>query len=679
MVRLEELNPEQRAAASHIDGPLLILAGAGSGKTRTLVYRIAYMLERGINPTNILAVSFTNKAVREMEERVAAMISSPELARKMTLSTFHSLGVKMLRRDITKLGYPKKFTIFDPGDQLAMVRRVMREKTIDEKVFEPKEMLADISMAKNKLLDPQDTHPLVLREIYQAYQNGLRASGAVDFDDLFYLPVRLLREFPEVKRHWSQRFKYIMIDEYQDTNYVQLTLVRELAEEHKNLCVVGDDDQSIYGWRGSDVENIRQFHRHFDGTKVVKLTQNYRCSGNILKAANVVIGKGKDRFAKELWTSSGDGPQLGMVVTEDEAEEAQFVVENLHALCFSEQRKWSDAAILYRTNAQARIFEEMLRNERIPYRLIGGQKFYERKEIRDMLAYFRVIYQAEDEIALRRILNYPSRGIGVTTVNKLTAYAQEHGLSFYETCKNASVLPTLAPAARKAVGKFVEMIQKYRHRTQDELMSSWVPDLLEDINIHNTLYREYPKLSEATRRLEHLEVLQRSITSYESRAQDPTLEDFLERVCLDTNNDDDKDETDENAVTLMTLHSAKGLEFPVVYLVGMEEGLMPFVRNPTDGCDLEEERRLCYVGITRAKNHLFLTRAESRNRYGKRLERTPSRFLDDIPEDVIKWMGKADAGNTSTTEEEKEEKFTNFFSSLKAGLAATAANKKEGL
>lgn len=662
---LSQLNPEQREACAHIHGPLLILAGAGSGKTRVIVHRIAYLLEQGFSAKSILAVSFTNRAVREMEERVASMLSNPKDVRRLTLSTFHSLGVKILRRDIERMGYPKKFAIYDFGDQVSLIRRAMKEARVSEKEVEPKSILIDISNAKNRFEGPEDQTDPMFREVYGKYERFMKTCGAVDFDDLIRLPVKMLQEEAAVRKYWAGRFKQIMIDEYQDTNRAQLLMVQELASIHGNLCVVGDDDQSIYGWRGSDVENIRQFARQFTDTKTVMLTQNYRCSGNILEAANRVIEKGKGRYAKELWTESKPGSKLSMAILDNEEKEAHFVVDHLYRIKHEYGLSWNDIAILYRTNMQSRAFEEQLRNDRIPYRLVGGQTFYERKEIRDIVAFLRVIQSPQDELAVRRIINYPPRGIGDTTVDRIATYARLHDCTFYAACAEVELNEHVGTAQQKAVHTFVELIDTLRDDYEEGgKLSELFKQLIKQIRLQNALYKEYPDLSEAKKRIDNVDALLSAVMQYEERYPDPSLEDYLERICLDNRPEKKDEEEEEEAVTMITLHGAKGLEFPVVYLVGLEEGFLPYYR-PKEVCQVEEERRLAYVGITRAKRRLIMTRVRERNRFGKKLEREPSRFLLDIPQNLLNYVTGETPVAEVKTPEEREKRFKDMFAKIR--------------
>lgn len=667
-VDLSTLNPEQRDAVTHTKGPLLILAGAGSGKTRVIVHRVAYLLEKGVDPTNILAVSFTNRAVREMEERVAEMVGNAKLARKLTLSTFHSLGVKILRRDISRLGYPKKFAIYDMGDQLALVKRAMQDLRVSDKEVEPKKLLEEISNAKNRLEGPKQQTDTLIREVYAGYQTAMMHCGAVDFDDLIYLPVVLLRDEPEVKEYWAGRYRYIMVDEYQDTNPSQFELVRLLADIHGNLCVVGDDDQSIYGWRGSDIENIRQFPKQFEGTKTIMLEQNYRCSGNILEAANLVIAESADRYPKRLWTQSSEGQKISLTAVQNEDEEAQSIVNKLHQLKFDKDLKWSDFSIMYRTNAQSRMFEEKLRQERIPYRLVGGQKFFERREVRDAVAYLRMLHRPEDELAVRRIINYPNRGIGPTTIERLNHFMNIRACTFYEACLMADENQELSKAQMNTVESFVELIEEYRTKMKESgSFAQTFREFLQEIRLTHHLYKEYDNLTEAKRRVENIDALVNGMFQYVERVKDEaSLDDYLDLICLDQSDNKDEEEF-QNSVTLITLHGSKGLEFPVCFIAGVEEGLMPYFRTSGWTMDLEEERRLCYVGITRAKRWLFLSYAMERRRFGQLEERSPSRFLDQIPGRLLRIVGAASSA-TDSTAEEKEQKISSFFSNMQSLL-----------
>jgi len=660
-----ELNPEQCEAATHLNGPLLILAGAGSGKTRTIIYRTVFLLEQGVAHENILAVSFTNRAVREMEERVAGMLNSSGIVKKLTMSTFHALGVRILRRDIEALGYPKRFTIYDEGDQLSLLRRAMKEHRVSEKDYDPKMIRGLISNAKNEFEEPGDVRDPLLRKLYKKYDELLRVSGAVDFDDLIRLPVRLLNEHEPCLQYWAGKFRQIMIDEYQDTNQVQLLMAQKLASIHNNICVVGDDDQSIYGWRGSNVENIRQFDKSFPGAKIVKLTQNYRCSGNILEAANHVIAKSPGRYAKKLWTDQPAGEKIGMKVLLNEADEAKYIVKEVSRLRYEEGFKWSDMSIMYRTNAQSRSFEELLRRERVPYRLIGGTKFFDRKEVRDVVAYLKVIHNS-DELALRRVLNYPPRKIGTTTMDRITSETKARECSFYEVCEDIENVEKIGKTQKAAISDFVSLIRKCRERiTSKENLSSVAKDLIQFLRFHQLLYKEYEKLSEAKRRIENVESLVNSIAEYETGDKKTSLSDYLERITLDST-DSDRDKAGDE-VTLITLHGAKGLEYPVVFLAGVEEGFMPYFRGSEGVEDLEEERRLCYVGITRAKKKLYITRADMRRRFGKTLEREPSRFLSDIPKECWVWLANKKA-KLDLSEGQKDQLFKNFFTDMQSML-----------
>ncbi len=569
---MSRLNPEQFSAVHHTEGPLLVLAGAGSGKTQVITSRIVHLLKGLKVPAeDILAVTFTNKASKEMQERVTA--AAGHSAKGMVISTFHSLGVRILRHDIKRIGYKPNFSIYTESDQTGVLRQAMRDLELDPKQYNPDAIRWRISLAKNRLAPPESYHPKesdpldhATAAVYRRYQQLLRAFNAIDFDDIIMLAVHILETVEEARNYWQGRFRYLMVDEYQDTNSCQFRLIAILAELHGNLCVVGDDDQSIYGWRGAEVQNILSFDTQRPGCRVIKLEQNYRSTATILSAANAVIANNRKRSEKALWTSSGSGHPISMIVADDEEAEARQVVEQLQLAQYLEKRKWSDFAILYRSNAQSRNFEEALRMEGIPYILVGGMKFFERKEVKDTLAYLAVIANQTDEASLVRILNFPRRGI------------------------------------------------------------------------NDELYRTLGDAAQARKRIENIEQVVSSIASYEERNPDSGISGFLERISLleDSRRDagDDRGEPEES-VTLMSLHSSKGLEFPHVFLVGLEEGLFPHHRSVEEDPYTEEERRLCYVGITRAREKLVISRALARRKYGTLEQKEPSRFLAEIPEQLM--------------------------------------------
>ena len=599
----DTLNPKQKEAVLHTDGPLLILAGAGSGKTRVLTHRIAYLIDEcGVNPWNIMAITFTNKAAGEMRERVDDLVGFG--AESIWVSTFHSSCVRILRRHIESLGYTTSFSIYDSDDQKTLMRQVFKAMNVDTKQFKERSVLAAISSAKDKLITPEefllnagaDFREKKTGEIYKEYQKQLRKNNALDFDDLIVKTVELFQNNPQVLDYYQERFKYIMVDEYQDTNMAQFKLVSLLASKYRNLCVVGDDDQSIYRFRGADIQNILSFEHTFPGTKVIKLEQNYRSTQNILDAANGVIRHNFGRKDKTLWTANGEGDKILLKQFDTARDEADFVARQIRDSSYSYQ----DQAVLYRTNAQSRLIEERCIFYNIPYRLVGGVNFYQRKEIKDVLAYLKTIANGVDDLSVIRIINVPKRGIGATTIGRVTAFASEHGMSFYDTLKEAKQIPGIGKAAEK-ISRFIAQMEAFRAMAHSEEYS--IKDLIDHI-LEDTGYEEELQEEgeiEAQTRLENIEELINKAAAYEEDSEHPTLDEFLEQVALvaDIDNVDDSEER----VTLMTLHSAKGLEFPKVYLVGMEDGLFPGMMSIMSGdkTEMEEERRLCYVGITRAK------------------------------------------------------------------------------
>ena len=633
----DTLNPKQKEAVLHTDGPLLILAGAGSGKTRVLTHRIAYLIDEcGVNPWNIMAITFTNKAAGEMRERVDNLVGFG--AESIWVSTLHSSCVRILRRHIESLGYTTSFSIYDSDDQKTLMRQVFKAMDIDTKQFKERAVLAAISSAKDKLITPEefllnagaDFREKKTGEIYREYQKQLKKNNALDFDDLIVKTVELFQNNPQVLDYYQERFRYIMVDEYQDTNMAQFKLVSLLASKYRNLCVVGDDDQSIYRFRGADIQNILSFENTFPGTKVIKLEQNYRSTQNILDAANGVIRHNFGRKDKTLWTANGEGDKILFKQFDTAKDEADFVVRQIRDSAYSYQ----DKAVLYRTNAQSRLLEERCIFYNVPYRLVGGVNFYQRKEIKDVLAYLKTIANGVDDLSVIRIINVPKRGIGATTIGRVTAFASEHNMSFYDTLKEAKQIPGIGKAAEK-IGRFIAQMEAFRAMAHSEEYS--IKDLIDHI-LEDTGYEEELQEEgeiEAQTRLENIEELINKAAAYEEDSEHPTLDEFLEQVALvaDIDNVDDS----EDRVTLMTLHSAKGLEFPKVYLVGMEDGLFPGIMSimADDKTEMEEERRLCYVGITRAKKELVLTAARQRMINGETRWSKPSRFIDEIPSELL--------------------------------------------
>lgn len=627
------LNEEQYVATTTVEGPLLILAGAGSGKTRVLTHRIAYMIkEKRVSPYEILAITFTNKAAGEMKERVKTLVG--DIADNMWISTFHSSCAKILRREIEVLGYKKDFTIYDSYDQKSLMKQVTKELNIDEKDITDKEIIGQISNAKNLLVDPltfkknNEYHfrNSKIADAYMLYQKKLKLNNALDFDDMIMKTVEIFEKFPEVLEKYRQKFRYVLVDEYQDTNHAQYRLILLLTKEHQNICVVGDDDQSIYQFRGADIRNILDFEKDFPNATVVKLEKNYRSMGNILSAANAVIKYNTERKEKTLKKTKDEGSKIKVYRAYDDGDEASFVVREMERQ-FREGRNYKEMAVLYRTNAQSRKFEDALIREGVPYRIIGGLRFYDRKEIKDILAYLRLINNPFDEVSLRRIINVPKRKIGNTTLEKLQENALSQEESLFDTLMNLEEYNILTSAASQSVLKFRDMILDFNEKQLDMKVSDLVEHILKTTGYLKELRES--KFPEDISRVENLEEFVNVVMEYEMTTEEPSLQEFLETVVLVS--DIDNYDQDADTATLMTLHSAKGLEFPVVFMVGMENGLFPGTVSLTDPMEMEESRRLAYVGITRAMEELYLTYAENRMVYGRIVSYPVSDFLLDIP------------------------------------------------
>jgi superfamily I DNA/RNA helicase len=640
---MKKLNPPQQRAVNTTEGPLLLLAGAGSGKTQVITTRIVHLLkDKHIPAENILAVTFTNKAAKEMNERVLGMAGS--LAKGIVISTFHSLGVRILRRDIRALGFKPNFSIYTTSDQAGVIRQAVRERDIDPKKIDPDQILWKISALKNRLIGPKEFTPdrndpleIATAAVYPRYQELLKGFNAIDFDDIIMLSVRLLQSTPAILTHWQERFRYIMVDEYQDTNASQYLMISLLSRKHGNICVVGDDDQSIYGWRGAEVQNILNFAQDHPGCVTIKLEQNYRSTGAILEAANSVIKNNPVRTDKALWTSGGKGREIDLIVADSEEDEAAKVVEQMIMEQYRDKLRWSDLAILYRSNAQSRAFEEKLRQERIPYVVIGGQQFYERKEVKDAIAYLKVIDNPEDEASLLRIINFPRRGIGDTTLIKLNQWSMNHNVPLFETLGRVNEIEEISPSCKKTVAGFHAMMKEVMAGFTSINMGTQVNTLFNRLRIEDELYRTLNDAKQARKRIENIEQVVNSLAAYEEQNPRATLSVFLERISL---MDEDKPAEDgkehgTNAVTLMSLHSSKGLEFSHVWLVGMEENLLPHKRSIEEDPTVAEERRLCYVGITRARKYLTISRCLTRRKYGTVEGQKPSRFLAEIPEHLL--------------------------------------------
>ena len=632
---LSMLNPQQRLAAETLEGPVLILAGAGSGKTRALTCRVANLMAHGVAAYHILALTFTNKAAKEMKERIAALVG--DQANDAWISTFHSTCAKILRRDIEKLGgYTRSFVIYDDDDQGAVLKEILKRQNIDDKLLPIRELKAKISDAKNKLMGPdewfdhsdRDFRCQQIHTVFVEYEARLKTLNALDFDDLLVKTLELLADHPPVLDVYRKRFQYVMVDEYQDTNYAQYMLVKLLTDQSRNLCVVGDDDQSIYGWRGADIRNILDFEKDYPDATVIKLEQNYRSTANILDAANQVIAHNSGRKEKKLWTEQGEGDPIRLFDAGDEREEAAWVADRIRQLN-RHGEPYGNMAILYRTNAQSRVLEEMLMRSAIPYKVFGGQKFYDRKEVRDVIAYLRVVVNPADDVSLRRIINVPKRAIGDSTVQELMNHAQQNNMPLYSALSD--VPDSLSARPKKCVSDFFMLMTMLLALKETMPLEEFVSTLVEKTG----LLAQYQKedTEEARSRVENIQEFMGAVSEYAKATENATLEDYLENVSLVTDLDQQEDE--RGYVTLMTLHSAKGLEFPYVFLIGMEEGVFPSEMSKYSEADLEEERRLAYVGITRAKKELYISNSVSRMLYGRTQRNEPSRFLREIEPEYI--------------------------------------------
>lgn len=634
---LEGMNEEQAKAVKHTDGPLLVMAGAGSGKTRVLTHRIAYLLsEKEVAPMNILAITFTNKAAKEMKERVTKLVG--DQAREIIMSTFHSLCVRILRRDGDKLGIDRNFAIYDASDSQTAVKEAFRINNVDPKVFNPKAVKYAISDAKNKLITPKvmkqqanDYGEEKIAELYETYETILKKNQALDFDSLIMETHFLFQKNPEVLHYYQNRFQYIHVDEYQDTNKAQYELVKQLAARFQNLCVVGDSDQSIYKWRGADIYNILSFEEDYPNAKVILLEQNYRSTKKILQAANTVIENNQSRKPKDLWTENDDGTEIKLFKALDERDEARYVIDQVQELNRTKGTRYKEMAILYRTNAQSRAVEDVLVKSDIPYQIVGGTKFYDRKEIKDLLAYLRLITNPHDDISFQRVVNVPKRGIGKTSMEKLQMHAEINDLSLFDAVKESD-FTGMSKKASNQLNLFREMIEDWQQ--QQEFLN--VTDMVEQVLSRSGYEAELMKdrSIESQSRLENLEEFKTVTKQFEETSEDQTLISFLTDLALISDLDNTDEET-KDKFTLMTLHAAKGLEFPVVFLVGMEENIFPHTRSLFDMEEMEEERRLAYVGITRAERDLFITHATSRTIFGRTQYNERSRFLDEIPFELI--------------------------------------------
>ena len=700
MVDLGKLNPPQREAAGHGGGPLLVLAGAGSGKTRVITFRIANLLAQGIPPTAICAMTFTNKAAEEMRERVASLLGDKAVARKLTIGTFHALGLQILRSERKALGMPRGFVIYDQSDQLGCVREALRSQRDGDRRFDVKSILTRISLAKNRFVGPEayapnpaDEYDVATAEVYPRYQDMMRSCAAYDFDDLIVEPVRLWERDAEAGRRWAERFRYVMVDEFQDTNAAQLRLVKHLVTDHQNLVVVGDDDQSIYSWRGADPTNILRFTELFPGARIVKLEQNYRSTKTILSAANQVISNNQKRHGKQLWSQHAAGEPITHAVAATAEDESKWVANEIAKL-HKEGRPWQDIAVMYRSNLQAKALEDELRQASVPYVMYGGQQFFERKEVKDVIAYLRVALNSRDELALRRVINYPARGLGATTVDRLVTAAHAKHASLWDALRSAisgtGTLPgleTLLPrddddpaavdvdvgdlrgAARNGIIELVHVVSELGASLESGTdVVAATRTLIEDIRLYDDLREAAGSASAAQRRIDNVEGLLGSLQRFSDKGKGrEQLAEYLRLLSLETS--DEREESGDRVV-LTTLHGAKGLEFPVCFMIGLEEELLPHARTlqpqATDvldadhATDISEERRLCYVGITRAQRKLYLTRACTRVQRGRAMVRTPSRFLLEIPDELIEVRDIAEEARAKVPTDEVR----GFFASL---------------
>jgi DNA helicase-2/ATP-dependent DNA helicase PcrA len=660
MELLANMNPRQKEAVMHTEGPLLLMAGAGSGKTRVLTHRIAYLIEeKNVNPWNILAITFTNKAAREMKERVNQLLGTG--GEDVWVSTFHSMCVRILRRDVDRIGYSKNFTIIDSSEQNTLMKRVLKELNIDPKKYDPRSILGAISNAKNELLTPTDYEnqqgslfEQIVGRCYTLYQKELRNNQCMDFDDLIMNTIRLFKDNEDALQFYQRKFHYIHVDEYQDTNHAQYTLVNLLAARFKNLCVVGDADQSIYGWRGANMQNILDFEKDYPNAAVILLEQNYRSTQTILNAANQVIKNNRNRPDKNLWTDNQAGEKITYYRGDSERDEARFIVSEMQKQIAEKGRKFGDFAVLYRTNAQSRIIEEMLLKANVPYTMVGGRKFYDRKEIRDILAYLSAIANPSDSLSLERIINVPKRGIGATSVEKLRNFASLHEWTLLEAALNVD-LANISGKAGKELGSFGVMMEQFAQMIPYLSVTELTKEILDKTGYKQELINQNNLESQS--RLENLEEFLTVTQEFDKRfeaqneddadAPDEKLSVFLNDLALLS--DVDSYEEESSQVTLMTLHAAKGLEFPVVFLIGLEENIFPLSRALMEESELEEERRLAYVGITRAEEELFLTNAFSRTLYGRTQYNRPSRFVEEIEQDLLQSLGeRAQPKSTST-------------------------------
>src|SRR4030043_108694 len=664
---IARLNPRQKEAVEHSEGPLLILAGAGSGKTRVITMRTAHLIYTGVRAGSVLAVTFTNKAAKEMKERVTSMLKGKNGT--PVVSTFHSLCLKILRREIEHLGYRKDFTIYDTSEQVSLLRNILSDIKFYDRSFKPESILERISRTKNDFAPPDtvssdDPVEEVSEMLYPRYREALKSLNALDFDDLLLLTLKLFREHPVVLEKYRERIRYIMVDEYQDTNRVQYDFIKLLAGEKRNLCVVGDDDQSIYGWRGANLGNILDFEKDFPGTMTARLEQNYRSFGHILKAANGVIINNRSRMEKSLWTERGDGPKVNILKAVDTEGEAEWVADRISMIKFERNIPYEDFAVIYRANIFSRPFEEAMRRQRIPYSVVGGTSYFEYKEIKDLAAYLKIIANPADDLSLLRSASSPRRGLGPSALTALSDFARSNSLSLLDVFGRASGAPGFSQKVAASAKAFSELVGRYRDMFKNGTkMGKTLKALIEEINYRDYISRLYKTPEAAFRRMENIDGFVESITHYESAEESPSLHGFLETMAL-TDLMEEGEEKSSRGITLISFHSSKGLEFPVVFIVGVEEDILPHKKSADRDEDIEEERRLFYVGITRAMNELYITYTDRRSKYGKEKPSVPSRFLKEIPEEAIKRLDRFEK-----LDPEQEKVYAKkFFANIKAIL-----------
>jgi len=659
-INLQLLNEVQKEAVQTTEGPVLILAGAGSGKTRTLTYRIAYLIQKKkVKPSQILAVTFTNKAAAEMRTRVEELMDS-NIA-PLWIGTFHSICARILRKEAEHLGFTRSFSIYDVDDQARALKKIIGLLSVPQQLYTPKMIQNRISRLKNRFIFPEDLDDMdkideldeYLPDIFRSYQKYIAENNALDFDDLLLKPLELFDKLPKIRKKYAAQFKYVLVDEYQDTNHAQYLFIKKMVMDHSNLCVVGDEDQSIYGWRGADITNILNFQKDFPSAQVFKLEENYRSNKNILQAANAVVANNEERLGKNLWTKREDGDNIKLYAARDGVDEAKHIVEVIHNEMFTKKRSFKDIAILYRTNAQSRIIEDSLRHNAINYNIIGGVRFYERKEIKDILAYLKVIVNPRDSVSLKRIVNFPLRGVGDTTVLKIEKFAEMEKIHLFEAMGRVNDIASISPAMSGRVIEFHTLVEKFIGLSEELSAVELVSTLASETGIMHHYKTEYDQY-ESESRVANIRELFNSIEQFSSERKKDKREDdlasFLEEVSLMT--DIDNWNSSANSITLMTLHAAKGLEFPVIFISGLEMGLMPLQRNTADRDELEEERRLLYVGMTRAKENLYLSYAKRRRRYNNFNTTTPSLFVDEIPPELYEF-------STDTKKEAKPKRASN--------------------